>query len=145
MEHQVDNNIEELEMKNRYKDEIIKSCLEFIDKLLPAYMNEKNHIIMGNDWELNRSIYVMSELRDRLLGYNKGMEMDRETNESLNNLHRLQQNCISLFNNWDDLKRWLEKNIEELDVVLGANNEWYALSSYRKVLKKMEDLENGNG
>lgn len=47
----------------------IISCLEFIDDLLPKYLKEKSHIISGDDWELNRSIYVMDELRDRLMGY----------------------------------------------------------------------------
>lgn len=62
----------ELEGKLNVSNDKIKTCLEFIDDLLPKYLEEKSHIIMDDDWELNRSIYVMSELRDRLMGFVKG-------------------------------------------------------------------------
>lgn len=56
---------------NKLAGEKIKLCLDFIDDLLPKYMEEKSHIISGDDWELNRSIYVMSTLRDLLMGFRK--------------------------------------------------------------------------
>lgn len=62
----------ELEGKVNHANDKINTCLEFIDDLLPKYLEEKSHIIMGDDWELNRSIYVMSELRDILMGFVKG-------------------------------------------------------------------------
>ena len=70
----VQNAILELQDKTRKYEKNkkkIDSCIKFIDNLLPKYLEEKSHIICGDDWELNRSIYVMDELRGRLMGYIK--------------------------------------------------------------------------
>ena len=137
MENQIDNNIEELKRNNKYKDEIIDSCLKFIDELLPAYMNEKNHIIMGEDWELNRSIHVMIQIRNRLIGCVGDEKRLKADKDCLNKLYELQQNYISSVDNWDNLKRWLEKENED--------DGMYILPiSIDDILKKMEELENGS-
>ncbi|MBQ8292303.1 MAG: hypothetical protein IJX78_00695, partial [Bacilli bacterium] len=70
----VQNAILELQDKTRKYEKNkkkIDSCIKFIDNLLPKYLEEKSHIICGDDWELNKSIYVMDELRGRLMGYIK--------------------------------------------------------------------------
>lgn len=139
MENQEDNNIEELKLNNKYKDEIIDSCLKFIDELLPAYMNEKNHIIMGDDWELNRSIYVMIQIRNRLIGCvgdEKRLKVDKDC---LDKLHNLQMDYISLLDRWHDLKKWLkEYNNNNKEI-----KNFYKECAITDVLMKMEELENG--
>ena len=58
---------------------------------------------------------------------------------------KLQQELDQYKNNWEELKRWLNEEIERLMKIEQSNNVIFLIGAYDEVLNKMKKIEEKNG